>query len=425
LNQEIINDFSWGSVYRIVDKKLTLKKVLQTLALDFLDSNQAVSMETLNKNFSVPNHKSDQTLVLLAEYYDSSEEIDTLLEVFQKLNISSHIKLFIFSSKFIKYNNDFRVQLIHVPSSSHQEYERKIASHIKRFYDKTVKDCVGVDFPEEKISINYSKLSEEVKRLSNICLILEVNLGDVNYEMLCKFTDTTDKLIIFGQDALTRSKVNLPYFFRWKWMNDIDANIIILNDPTLYKNEELNGGWFVGDEKRDYVSEFSKILKTIIQNKNISDSINFYGASAGGFSVLSISSFFEKSKVIVDIPQINLLTYHASKEIEPLAKHCFNMDLSEIQSSKYLYRFNVIDRLKANGNIPNLLYLHNINDVLHENQVKEFTSRWLEIVSKYGKNQKTILNFMTYDQWHLTKGGHFPLNKDSTIKIMNEFFELP
>ncbi|MBF2718972.1 hypothetical protein IP510_03605 [Psychrobacter sp. NG254] len=424
MNQETITNLPWDNVCRIVDKKLTLKKVLQTLALDFLDLNQPVSIEFLTevwiKNFTT----SDKKLVFLAECYDCFEEVEILLNFFKKLDNSLNVKLFIFSSKFIKYENDFRVHFVHVPSSTHQEYERKIASHIKRLYEATTQDNTDISFPKDKISTIYSELSNKIKDVSNASFMLEVNLGNVNYEMLCKFTDTTDKIIIFGQDALTRSKVSLPYFFRWKWMDDIDANIIILNDPTLYKDEKINGGWFVGDEKRDYVSEFSKILKTIIKSRNISNIVNFYGASAGGFSVLSISSFFEESKVIVDIPQINLLTYHASKEIEPLAIHCFNMNLSQIQSSKYLYRFNVIDRLKANENVPNLLYLHNIHDTLHENQVKEFTSRWLELVSRYGKNKRTNLKFITYDQWHLTKGGHFPLNKYSTIQMMKDFFEL-
>ena len=424
MNKETIKNLHWDSISRIVDKKSTLKKVLQTLALDFLDSTEPVSVDFFNdtriKNFSA----SDRNLVFLAEYYDSFEEVESLLDVFKKLDVSLNIKLFIFSSKFITFENDLRIHFVHVPSSTHQEYERKIASHVKRLYEETIKNSIDVTFPKDKISISYSKLSNEVKLISNASLTLEVDLENVSYEMLCKFTDTTDKLIVFGQDALTRSKINLPYFFRWKWMDDIDANIIILNDPTLYKNENLNGGWFVGDEKRDYASEVSKILKTIIKSRDISNNINFYGASAGGFSVLSISSFFKESKVIIDIPQINLLTYHASKEIEPLAKYCFNMNLSKIQSSKYLYRFNVIDRLKANENVPNLLYLHNINDVLHKNQVEEFTSRWLDLVSRYGKNKKTALRFITYDQWHLTKGGHFPLSKYSTIKIMKEFFEL-
>lgn len=430
--QEKNTGTSLARICRISDDKLSLKKVLQTLALDHLDSNQSNIKDVLYKESSLSNVNDDEMLLLLAEYYENSEKIETLLKVFEesfnyyKLDDKKNIKLIVFSSKYIENPNkeNFRVQLIHVPSLTHLEYEKKIASHIKRFYDSTVKNNIDIKFPETKFSVEYQQLSKTVKTIHDTNFLMEVDYNNVKYEMLCKLTSKSKKLIVFGQDALTRSKIVLPYFFRWKWLDDIEANIIILNDPTLYKHDKLNGGWFVGDKNRDYASEIANILKSIIKAKDIFSEVNFYGASAGGFSVLAISSFFEKTKVIVDIPQINLLTYHASKEIQPLTQYCFNIDLSSVQNTQYLYRFNVIDRLKASGNIPNLIYLHNINDTLHNNQVREFTGRWLEILSKNGKEKETSFNFITYDQWHLTKGGHFPLNKSSTIKIINEFFEL-
>jgi hypothetical protein len=63
------------------------------------------------------------------------------------------------------------------------------------------------------------------------------------------FIDSKEKrlpLVVFGQGMQAREDIKLPYFLRMKWASMLNANVIIVNEPTLYLHESLILGWCLG-----------------------------------------------------------------------------------------------------------------------------------------------------------------------------------
>lgn len=171
--------------------------------------------------------------------------------------------------------------------------------------------------------------------------------------------------MIINQAAVSRTR-ELPIFQRWKWINDFNANVLILNDPLLYKSTTLKAGWWVGTAACDLTYEFSKELGELLEKLEIpSKNTFFYGSSAGGFSSLQQSSCLKGSTAIIDIAQTDLFTYKQKNEVELTTTACYGThDLNEIEN-KFSYRFRVIDRLKQLDNIPNIYILQNLEDTHH------------------------------------------------------------
>lgn len=68
------------------------------------------------------------------------------------------------------------------------------------------------------------------------------------------------------------------------------------------------------------------------------------------------------SKVIADISQTNLMTYHVRKAIEDFCEKIYDTrDVEEVNRS-YPDRFSVIERFKRAGYVPDMTLLHDISD---------------------------------------------------------------
>ena len=106
------------------------------------------------------------------------------------------------------------------------------------------------------------------------------------YVMLKK----SDKVIISGQDALIEGRRDLPYFYRKNWANDLDCSFITFSDPSLYLSSDFGAGYLCLLDSRDLlIRSIKKILKT---NSSSDSDVIFFGASSGGYQVLSIATFF-------------------------------------------------------------------------------------------------------------------------------------
>lgn len=96
---------------------------------------------------------------------------------------------------------------------------------------------------------------------------------------------------------------NGPNFSRLNW-DFVDYSIIYYNDPTIYLNDEIKGGWGIGNAENWYLKNISQILKEICVNLKIEFSnLYLFGSSMGGFMSLMLGTMIKDSKVIADIPQ--------------------------------------------------------------------------------------------------------------------------
>ena len=60
-------------------------------------------------------------------------------------------------------------------------------------------------------------------------------------------------MIVLFNGAVDRKKSDLPVFQRRTWIDDIDANVLILDDPTLQMDDEMSVGWYIGSKNENPV----------------------------------------------------------------------------------------------------------------------------------------------------------------------------
>ncbi|MET3352000.1 UNVERIFIED_ORG: hypothetical protein ABID57_003713 [Arthrobacter sp. UYEF1] len=251
---------------------------------------------------------------------------------------------------------------------------------------------------------------------------VSLDVDGVKYDFFSDIRTGTKKLFVFGQSALNRSLVELPVFHRWKWMLDLDGSAIALNDPTLYLDEGIDAGWWIGTKDRDYVREASRIVGAIAASLNLrSEDVIFYGGSAGGFSSFHMAACLPGSRVVADIPQIDLRKYHLSLAIDAAVRAGLGWSSRLEVPEEYLHRIDVIERFKYEKHVPDFLYLQNLKDGTHfKTHFVDFQTRLDSLRSQHEWAQSSG-TYETYSAWNLVRGGHFPLGRFDTMRYLNSY----
>jgi hypothetical protein len=210
---------------------------------------------------------------------------------------------------------------------------------------------------------------------------------------------------IFGQDALVEGRSNLPYFYRVKWLNDFtDGSFITFNDPTLYLDRSLKGGWWQLEGSLQLAAKF--ITNLLINLDVTHEHTIFYGASAGGYFSLACAGLFPKSKIVGDISQVDL----------PSSPYDYNVPLLQqfgINNFKDIFYYWDINQLPSN-----IYILMNKGDTSHiSSQLTYFLDH---LNTKYHSKGQMIQNLtiLRYENNDKTLRGHSPWQKDSLIDFL-------
>ncbi len=213
------------------------------------------------------------------------------------------------------------------------------------------------------------------------------------------------QIYIFGQDALTEGRSDLPYFYRVQWFNEFsDASFITVNDPTLYLDRSLRGGWWQLDGGIQLVGKFIKNL--VIALNSDEKNLVFYGASAGGYFSMACAGLFPKSKAVGDVFQVDL----------PSSPYAFNVPILNkfgIYEFKDIFRYWNIDKLPEN-----IYILMNNRDFPH---IKSQLSYFLNYLNEhYHMHGKMIQNLVIkgYDNEDDSLRAHSPWQKESIVDFL-------
>ncbi|NVP54860.1 hypothetical protein [Mycoplana rhizolycopersici] len=248
-------------------------------------------------------------------------------------------------------------------------------------------------------------------------VVYSFNYLGFKIELFCFFRKNSNKLVICGQDAVQRHAVKLPYFYRWSWHHDIEASFISINDPTLYMNDSLNGGWHQGYKEGWALEAVSDILRRIAHLINVeSQNTLLYGISAGGFWALMTATLFPRCTVIVEIPQVDLFLYTDDGPKERMISRCYKGRSIDYIRERYSSRMRVIDRWSEAKDLPRRVwYYQNIKDRSHmRSQVEPF---WDEIQSLRAEGKLDLIEDISFRFFNrrTQKGGHIPMEKEDTL----------
>jgi len=241
------------------------------------------------------------------------------------------------------------------------------------------------------------------------------------FDIFTSIKSNSKKLIVFGQSALDQSSVNLPVFRRWSWSREIEHSCIVLSDPTLLLDSRLGAGWFVGTKDHYYTETMAEIISEISKSIGLLNTdIVFIGASAGGFTSMTMAAHLKGASCLVDVPQTDLSRYvHQHNAIQPLTEVAFgSRDYQSQLPADLTDRLSVSKVIEKTGYCPNIYFLQNSNDFSAghvENQFSNFMGGLGTLWRKYPSMRSAKIICESYDRFHLLKGGHFPLSKRKTL----------
>ncbi|MDB5661605.1 MAG: glycosyl transferase family 2 [Cypionkella sp.] len=229
-------------------------------------------------------------------------------------------------------------------------------------------------------------------------------------------------LLISGQDAIQRQRDQLPYFYRWSWHRDITASFITFNDPTLYMGDSLDAGWCQGYREVWAVEAIDNVLQRLAQLVAIGpEETVLYGISAGGFWALMAAVCFPRCQVIVEIPQVDLLTYKDDGPREKMIRRCYKGRSEDYISSNYSTRMRVIDRWREAIHLPaRVIYCQNIKDYKHtRTQMEPFWDDLSLLREQDYRFRNVEVEFHMFNR-KTPKGGHVPMEKADTIALWSK-----
>lgn len=331
------------------------------------------------------------------------------LELLRRLGANNYI--FVLTRKRIK-SNQKNVVYQSVPSNStEREFIHKAGTHLVKLLKGESYGPISMSFP-----VKIGELDSLVDAI-NICEdrfeAFYFQKG-FRFDFLIHKKPWTKTLVIVNQSAIDVGKQPPPVYQRWKWADDFNATTLVLNDPMLYLSEKLNGGWWIGNRDIDLVQVFVNEILILAKELNVENHrIIFYGGSAGGFVALRMASYIKNCGAIVDIPQTNLMKYQHPAQIERAFDAGFGDGTYRVESPNYHKRLDVLASLSPEVEFD-LVYLQNINDDHH------IKAHMIPFINKV-KETRVKYKAFGYDLMHPQRGGHFPLGRIETTRLMNQF----
>jgi len=243
-------------------------------------------------------------------------------------------------------------------------------------------------------------------------LVNELKEWDYPNHFFSYFKTESSNLVVMLQGAVDRTKVQLPVFQRWSWAEDIEASVLILNDPTIFGND-LKLGWWQGSEDRYAIPSACEFIKLVIEKLGFSlKDVLLFGSSAGGFSALMMAGHLQGSMAIVNNPQTNIMEYR-EEHIQAFLQTKFRGMSPKEAFDRYPTRFSVSDFLNSIHYIPRIVYYQNVKDPFH------FENHYLPFVKNLyqsGIDPKEFQSVLYAHDW-----GHFPLERVKTVSIINHW----
>lgn len=232
--------------------------------------------------------------------------------------------------------------------------------------------------------------------------------GGLCLDVFTHFVGKGRPLLVFAQDALVEGRP-LPWFYRSKWRAHFpELNMLTFNDPTLYLDRRLRAGYFAAPGSRALLNGF---LRHAIRDLGLDEQQTIhYGASAGGYHVLSNSACFPRATHVADIPRVHFSQKHVNQNMEVLLE---SLGLDRLHSAPEMFRHFFTSPVEK------LVYLQHIMDSrFMQGQLPGF----LEFVAAAAKKGEPLFNSFQLKFYYNPAAvrGHSPMPDADTIALLKE-----
>lgn len=259
-------------------------------------------------------------------------------------------------------------------------------------------------------------INKNLNELTKIDLMkneeFKINVDGLDVFLKVFLKPNNNKLVVFSNGAINRSKKTPPVYQRSTFQDSIQANCIFIDDRTIHEHN-INTGWGFGTANRFYLKDYSKIIKKIANILSIIDAdVTYYGSSAGGFMSIILATFHKESHALVNNPQIDLKRHFNPISVNALFTSVLP-DKTRVEIfDTYSSRLNVVENMIVMDYVPNIVYLQNN---LSGQDMRAHYNPFFQYLEESSLDQSSIQCFL----YNNKKLGHNPLNKNTTEYFIN------
>lgn len=135
----------------------------------------------------------------------------------------------------------------------------------------------------------------------------------------------------------------------------VNANFLLVSDPTMLLDRTLNLGWYAGSrDQPDLIETLTEIFRAVTPGTRPI----FFGTSGGGWAALKYASRFDGAVAVVVNPQVDIARY---KYFPNYLRKAWN---TEKGSEQLPFEGNVA-RDYSKGNDATVVYVQNARDYHH------------------------------------------------------------
>lgn len=236
----------------------------------------------------------------------------------------------------------------------------------------------------------------------------------IKFHFRININEKFDSYVVFSNGAIDRQTKQPPVFQRVSWKDDIQANSIFIDDPTIH-NGEMSLGWGIGREKHYYLKSISDILKSIFKTLDIAENnITFFGSSAGGTMSMILASMHKGTRAVVNNPQIRVEKFYTGNHLRKIINEFFPQYTESEFIDEFKNRISVVEAFKENRHCPEVVYILNRKSHFDVNiDYKLF----IEDMENHSLSMDSV-NFIIYNN---ESKGHNPISKENTVSIINHY----
>jgi acetyl esterase/lipase len=204
----------------------------------------------------------------------------------------------------------------------------------------------------------------------------EVRCGRLVLPCRFKATSGASYLSVQFHGAVLQGKApRLPVFARWNWGRILGAHVLSICDPTLYLDESLTAGWYLGTRDESAIDAVLDVAQRCAAKLGIPAArIVYMGNSAGGFAALQAAARSEHGRGIAINPQTDLSAYRGSgvtRYVRQVSR-CGSMEEAERVFADRWSAISALTRAVARGAAPRVVYVQNRNDPHHQEHFRPF-----------------------------------------------------
>jgi hypothetical protein len=190
---------------------------------------------------------------------------------------------------------------------------------------------------------------------------------EVNLPCRLKLLSGSDTLFVMLNGAVDRAKP-LPVFARWNWGKVLGGHVLAFCDPTLYLDDQIRLGWFVGNRSIDPMQALLRTVELVRVQLGIAHScVVFYGSSGGGFASMIAAASSPVGRAIVVNPQTAITSYYP-KAVDRIAQVFAVGWTPQRCLEEYPLRWSALEAIAEAGRRQNdlrIVYAQNQLDNVH------------------------------------------------------------